>query len=373
MNEREARVVLSTCWELGDPSVGRAVRTFGAVTVVDALVSGSAADVGCREAPVRWQGTDPEEIAGRELGLAARLGVSVDIPGDPSWPTQLDDLGDRAPLSLRRLGLDDIRVSVGKSVAIVGARSCTRYGAELAQRMGADLAEQGCCVVSGGAFGIDANAHLGALAADGISVAITAGGVDEPSPQGNWRIFDRLCRTGAIISEAPLGMRPGRRHFLVRNRLIAALSRATVIVEAGRRSGAARTASEANSLGRVVAAVPGPVTSEMSQGCHRLIRNQEAVLVRGADDIMELITPLASSGFDGSDGSDGFDGSGQACCAAVFRELARANRDSACSVSSLARRLKAAESEVLTCLVSLREQGRVRESGVGWTVVFGSG
>jgi len=354
VNELEARLVLSAGCELGDPVIGRAVRLFGAVTVASAIASGSGADVGCPKADFRSGPVDPEQMAARELTRAAHAGISVFGPGDAGWPSQLDDLGDRAPLVLRCTGSSGFRATVVRSVSIVGSRSCTRYGAELAQVLAADLAQEGFCVISGGAFGIDANAHLGAMAADGITVAVMAGGADEPSPRGNWRIFDRLRDGGAILSEAPLGMKPARRHFLVRNRLIAALARGTVIVEAGTRSGAARTASEANSLGRVVAAVPGPVTSEMSRGCHRLIREQEAVLVRDAADIIELISPLSPDQI-----------------RPVLRESADrvyevlASNGSA-SVEELATRLGVASEEALADLVSLREQGRARENRNGW-------
>lgn len=354
VNELEARLILSAGCELGDPVIGRAVRLFGAVTVASAIESGSGADVGCPNANLRSGSVDPEQIAARELGRAARAGISVFGPGDAGWPTQLDDLGDRAPLVLRCTGSRTFRATVGRSVAIVGSRSCTRYGAELAQVLAADLAQEGFCVISGGAFGIDANAHIGAMAADGITVAVIAGGADEPSPRGNWRIFDRLRETGAILSEAPLGMRPARRHFLVRNRLIAALARATVIVEAGSRSGAARTASEANSLGRVVAAVPGPVTSEMSKGCHRLIREQEAVLVRDAGDIIELITPL------------GRDRAHPVVRPGADRVLQMLTTSGPVSVEELATRLDIGGEEALIALVSLREQGRAKENRNGW-------
>lgn len=292
MNELEARLALSHHFEPGDEVVGAAVGRVGAVQVVAALNAGAGPDVGCALGGPPWDNGEIMRAAEVELQTALRLGVRLIVPGDVQWPTQLGDLRDREPLLLRARGTLPLRLALVKSVAIVGARACTRYGAAVAEELGADLAERGVCVVSGGAFGIDAAAHRGALAGEGPSIAVSAAGVDLPCPRGNALLFDALGRTGSILSEVPIGREPRRHHFLIRNRLIAALTRVVIVVEAGQRSGAGRTANEAIRQGRVLAAVPGPITSAASVGCHQLLREHQAVLIRGVDDVIELLEPI---------------------------------------------------------------------------------
>lgn len=294
MNELEARQILSHLVEPGDPTAGAALRRFGAAELASALLAGAGGDVGCGNIDQTRSAVQVLRAVADEAAAAARLGVIFVIPGSRQWPTQLDDLGDRRPLILRGLGSIPLRRALLESVAIVGARACTRYGASVAETIAADLAAQRVCVVSGGAFGIDAAAHRGALAGGGSSVAVSAAGVDIPCPRGNQRLFEALSLRGAIVSEVPLGREPRRHHFLVRNRLIAALVRVVVVVEAGSRSGARRTANEAIRHGRVLAAVPGSVTSAASVGCHELLRAQMAVLVRGAEDVRELLAPIGT-------------------------------------------------------------------------------
>jgi DNA processing protein len=183
-------------------------------------------------------------------------------------PARLDDVADRA-------------------AAIVGTRAATAYGEHVAGEFAAGLALRDVAVVSGGAFGIDGAAHRATLASDGVTVAVLAGGLDVPYPSGHATLLGRIAHEGLVVSEYPPGMRPTRLRFLTRNRLVAALSAATVVVEAGARSGAANTAGWAQALGRPVCAVPGPVTSAASVGCHALLRGG-AQLVTRADEIVEL-------------------------------------------------------------------------------------
>jgi DNA processing protein len=143
-------------------------------------------------------------------------------------------------------------------------------------------------VVSGGAYGIDGAAHRATLAADGLTVAVLAGGIDVPYPAGHTALLRRIADDGLIVSEYPPGVRPARYRFLTRNRLVAALSGATVVVEAGLRSGAANTAAWARALGRPVCAVPGPVTSSASVGCHVLVRGGAELVTRAAE-VVELV------------------------------------------------------------------------------------
>ncbi|MEI6621862.1 MAG: DNA-processing protein DprA [Actinomycetes bacterium] len=284
-----ARLVLSQATEPGDTKVGEAVHDWGPELVLDRLDAGHGESIGLGHLAARWQSGQHHDAAERELDRAGQLAVRFVLPGSPDWPTQLDDLGSRSPLMLRVLGAASLRPAAARSVAIVGARAATRYGEAVAEDLASELAHLGWAVVSGGAFGIDAAAHRGALVAAGVSVAVSAAGVDRPAPVANTSLFMRLYDTGAVVSEMPIGAPPSRSRFLVRNRVIAALARCVVVVEAAKRSGARATAREATNLGRVVAAVPGPVTSAMSAGCHEMIRDEHAVLVGCAEQVVELL------------------------------------------------------------------------------------
>jgi DNA processing protein len=174
-------------------------------------------------------------------------------------------------------------------VAIVGARAATPYGEVVARELAVACVESGGTVVSGGAFGIDAAAHRGALDGGGTTVCVLASAVDMPYPRGNDLLLHRIAEDGLLVSESPLGQGPRRQRFLTRNRLIAALSRGTVVVEAALRSGSASTAASAYALNRQVLAVPGPITSPMSAGCHRMIADGHAALVGSSDDVVQLL------------------------------------------------------------------------------------
>ena len=187
------------------------------------------------------------------------------------------------PLALWVIGearLDDM---AQRAAAIVGTRACTAYGEHVAADLAAGLVERDVAVISGGAYGIDGAAHRATLACDGFTVAVLAGGIDVPYPSGHAGLLHRIGEQGLVVSEYPPGVRPARHRFLTRNRLVAALSGATVVVEAGARSGAANTAAWARALGRGVCAVPGPVTSAASVGCHALIRSGAQLVTRAAD------------------------------------------------------------------------------------------
>jgi DNA processing protein len=233
-----------------------------------------------------------------EMDLARfhRDGIRLVCPGEPEWPTQLDVLGAARPYALWLRGEADLRYCCLRSVSIVGARAATAYGAHVGTEMAAALAERGWTVISGGAYGIDGCAHRGALAADGVSIAVLACGVDQPYPPGHQDLLTGLSAQGVLVSEWPPGQTPTRRRFLIRNRVIGALSRGTVVVEAGLRSGALNTARHARDLGRPLMAVPGPVTSEVSAGCHKIMREWGAVCVTGAADVIEMLAPLGEPG-----------------------------------------------------------------------------
>jgi DNA processing protein len=179
-----------------------------------------------------------------------------------------------------------------QAVSVVGARSATPYGEQVAAEVGYGLASAGMTVVSGAAFGIDGAAHRGALSAAGRTVAVLACGVDKDYPQGHAALIERIAGTGLVISEYPPGTPPAKHRFLVRNRLIAALSGGTVVVEAGVRSGARNTATTAAALGKIVLAVPGPITSAQSVGCHDLLRTGAAMLAGSVAEILEAVGPV---------------------------------------------------------------------------------
>jgi DNA processing protein len=231
---------------------------------------------------------------------AERWGLRFVVPGDSEWPARLDDLDcgeglDRlggAPVGLWLAGPGRLDELTHSAVAIVGSRAATAYGEHVAADLGAGLAEHGYPVLSGGAYGIDVAGHRAALAVGGRTVAVMAGGLAQLYPPGNARLLEQIKADHLVISEYPPHRAPSRPRFLARNRLIAALSVAAVIVEGGVRSGASNTIRWAQSLGRPVLAVPGPVTSAMSFTPHRLIRNGEAILTSGVDDILSVIGPL---------------------------------------------------------------------------------
>ena len=238
------------------------------------------------------------DCAAEDLETLRRRDGRLITPDDDEWPGLAfasfrgapvrDRPQGRAPLVLWAIGplrLDDV---AERAAAIVGTRACTAYGEHVAADLSAGLAEHDVAIVSGGAYGIDGVAHRAALSADGMTVAVLAGGVDVLYPAGHSALLHRVGATGLLVSEYQPGVRPARHRFLTRNRLVAALSGATVVVEAGIRSGAASTAAWARALGRVVCAVPGPVTSAASTGCHVLLR-AGAELVTRADEVREII------------------------------------------------------------------------------------
>jgi len=240
--------------------------------------------------------------AAADLHAAAALGARLVVPEDDEWPAwPFIAFGPAAargvdwavePLALWVRGparLDELST---RAVAVVGARAATSYGDHVASELGYELADRGVTVVSGAAYGIDGAAHRGALAAAGPTLAVLGCGVDYGYPSGHVGLLGRIAENGALVSEYPPGTPPARHRFLIRNRLIAALSDGTVVVEAGARSGAHNTAAAARQLGRVVMAVPGPVTSGMSRGCNALIRAGEAVLVDGVQQVLESIGRL---------------------------------------------------------------------------------
>ncbi len=279
--ERLARAALSRVAEPRDSTIARLVATIGPVSALERIVRGAGALA--RFAP-RVAALDVE----RDLAIASRVGARVIIPGDSEWPEGLDELA-IPPWCLWVRGARPLALTVRRSVAVVGSRMATAYGESLASDLGASLASRGWTVVSGAAFGIDAAAHRGALAVDGPTVAVLASGIDRAYPAAHKNLIDRVAEAGAVVSEVAPGSAPMKGRFLHRNRIIAALSAGVVIVEAGLRSGSLNTAGHAEELHRPIGAVPGPVTSMSSAGCHQAIRDHRATLVTDAAEVIELV------------------------------------------------------------------------------------
>lgn len=287
-----ARLTLCCVGDPGDPPLIEAVEREGAAAVVKSLAGSRATTPWARRAA----GLDLSAV----LSATEACGVRFITPNSPEWPVGVADLAvagplgefGGAPLGLWVRGPGDLAAWSERAVAVVGSRAATAYGERVASDLGAEVATAGVTVVSGGAFGIDAAAHRGALAAGGRTICVLAGGVDQLYPRGNTRLLETIAGDHLIVSEVPPGAHPTRPRFLIRNRLIAALAQGTVIVEAAARSGARNTVSWADLLGRVVMAVPGPVSSAMSVTPHELIRTQQATLVCDSDQVLELISPM---------------------------------------------------------------------------------
>lgn len=365
--DRLARVALGRLGEPGDPRIARLVRQLGAARLLRALVEQDRRFDLAADAASRLPGLDPAA----ELDRAARQGVRFVVPGDAEWPARLDDL-DRAeglhrrggaPLGLWLRGPVRLNEVCRRSVAVVGSRSATTYGAGVASQLAAELAGAGVSVVSGAAYGIDQAAHRGALAAPGPTVAVLACGVDRAYPAAHRELLDYVAQTGLVVSEAPLGSAPTKLRFLSRNRIIAALTLGTVVVEAAVRSGALNTASWAGLVSRPVMGVPGPVTSAPSEGVHELIRSGAATLVTRAAHVLELVSPAGAH------------------LAAVPRaparpadrlpELDRQVLDAvpvvaAAAPDSIARTAGLASAAVEQALVRLRSAGLVESGRTGW-------
>lgn len=296
MNDDTARAwaYLSRVAEPPCPDLAELVAAVGPVEAADRVMRGKLEGRLADETEARRR----IDCAAQDLEVLADLGGRLVTADDDEWPllafAAFGGCGARQrprghpPMALWAVGpgrLDDV---ADRAAAIVGTRASTAYGEHVAADFADGLASRDVAVVSGGAYGIDGAAHRGALAADGLTVAVLAGGIDVPYPAGHAALLRRIREDGLVVTEYPPGMRPARHRFLTRNRLVAALAGATVVVEAGARSGAANTAAWAKALGRAVCAVPGPVTSSASVGCHALLR-ADANLVTRAEEVVELV------------------------------------------------------------------------------------
>jgi DNA processing protein len=376
---RFARATWSGIAEPGDSVAGALIDAIGvdqaltlvveqrpAADVLAALVDSgdvvlSLDDI--EKALARWKPRLKSIVALTAVRQAARFSVHLVVPGDEQWPSGLDDLGHHAPIALWVRGNESTLRSLDRSIALVGARAATGYGEHVAMEASAGLVDRGYTIVSGAAYGIDGMAHRAALASSGHTVAFLAGGVDRFYPSGHESLLTRIVAEGAVISELPCGSSPTKWRFLQRNRLISASSLATVVLEAGRRSGSLNTAGHAATLGRPLGAVPGPVTSAASAGCHRLIREFGAVCVTDADEMAEL-APLSL-------GTDRLATAQHAEDSTLVRVTDALSLRSARSVNDIASRAGLSLETVRATLGVLQVEGRVIERASGWVMTGG--
>ena len=290
-DERTARMALSMLVEPDDAVTGRLLGELGALELFR-LAEGEDSVPGLSTVDAQvWRSqfrrSDARTLEQNLVG-AERAGIGTLIPGDKEWPSALDDLGDRRPYVLWTRGTTSFLARpLSDLVTITGARASTSYGEQVARQLASDLTNAERLVVAGGAYGIEGAAHRAALASGGDTIAVMANGVDRPYPVGHRELLERVADLGLMVSEVPPGAVPTRHRFIARTRLMAALSAATVVVEAGARSGSMKVAQFAHDLGRNVRAVPGPVTSATSVGPHRLVREGNATLVTCAEDVLD--------------------------------------------------------------------------------------
>lgn len=370
MTQRRDRLALSLIAEPGDPRLRDLLSQHEPGRIVAAATGRAALRV-----PAAWR----ERAADLQRGLesvtarakAARLRWLC--PGDSGWPSSLADLdhleplhGTRgAPIGLWLRGDGNLAQLTDQSVAVVGARGCTTYGAEMASELSADCADAGFTVISGAAFGVDGCAHKGSLLMDKPTIAVLACGADVDYPVAHSSLIDEIAKNGLVISEQTPGAHPLKGRFLSRNRLIAALSQGTVVIEAAVRSGSLNTLNWADQLGRTTMALPGPVTSQQSSGTHEAIRTGKAMLVTSGREVIEELHGLGAepsrpevvpqTEFDRLPSAarktlDGLDWS---------RER---------TLTEIASRVRLTDREVLVSLDMLERRGLVSRQTAGWTL-----
>jgi len=368
-SDRKARMLLSCAMEGGDLAVAELVQNLGAEGAWAKIIEGVL-------------GEPAAERAGRiKIDVVERLAKTTAtrfiIPGSDEWPAGLDDLRHAEsvqrrggqPVGLWLRGPGHLAHLMERSVAIVGSRAATAYGSGIATDLAADLVEQGVTVLSGGAFGIDVAAHRGALTAGGPTVSVLANGVDVAYPPGHATLFDALAKEQLLVSELPPGAHPTRVRFLARNRLIAAMSRGTVVVEAALRSGARNTASWALGCGRPLMAVPGSVYSRASTATHLMIRNGQAVLVTSAAEILELISGMGQAMLPLTQGQSRATDALTETQLAVFEAIPARRR---ASVGDIALAAGVSVPTCLGALTGLETVGLVEGNERGWLVSVGS-
>ncbi|HZL75619.1 MAG TPA: DNA-processing protein DprA [Propionibacteriaceae bacterium] len=368
-SDRRARLSLCCAVEGGDPAVAELVQNLGAEGAWAKIIEGVLGEpVAQRAAQIRV------DVFERLAEAAAARFV---VPGDDEWPGGLDDLRHTEsiqrrggePFGLWLRGPGHLAHLMERSVAIVGSRAATAYGNGIAADLAADLVERGVTVLSGGAFGIDVAAHRGALAAGGPTVCVLANGVDVAYPPGHASIFETLAKDQLLVSELPPAAHPTRVRFLTRNRLIAAMSRGTVVVEAALRSGARNTAGWALACGRPLMAVPGPVYSRASTAPHLMIRNGQAVLVTSAAEVLELISDMGQATLPFAHGQARATDALTESQLAVFEAIPARRR---ATVGDIALAAGVSVPTCLGALTALESAGLVEGDERGWLVAVGA-
>ncbi|WP_166873632.1 MULTISPECIES: DNA-processing protein DprA [unclassified Salinibacterium] len=370
--ERLALAAWTGIAEPGDRDAGELIAAQGAPVALAALIdqwpadrmvamlteSGITATADAVTAALdRWRPRLSSSGLLRSLQQALLHGIRLLVPTDDGWPRGFDDLGPHAPLAVWTKGKPHALPALDRSLALVGARAATGYGESVTLEASSGLVDRGFAIVSGAAYGIDGMAHRAALASRGVTVAFLAGGLDRFYPTGHEALLARMTEVGMVISEVPCGTAPTKWRFLQRNRLIAAASQATVVLEAGWRSGSLNTAGHAAAMGRPLGAVPGPVTSAASAGCHRLIREYDAICVTNPDEMAQL--------------HPGFDDPPPVSGAALnnpeqLRVLDALSSRSARRAADIAARCGLSVAQVQGLLATLELEGRVTERDTGW-------
>ena len=291
MNEEaQARLILLNSIEPGSLFWSGEVKKNGAKKVLDGIHTGFYDD-GKHEMLKIKDRLKSINVEGAISEISENEGQFI-YPKHELWPKQINDLGN-PPFGLIVKGELEYLKYLNQSISIVGTRNPTNYGTRIASDFAAGLADRDWAVVSGGALGIDSAAHLGAIAAEGLTIGILGGGISKPYPLSNSRLFNEIQSKGLLISEVMPNVQPVPHRFLIRNRLIAALSKGTIVVEAAYRSGSLRTARDAAEIFRPVMAVPGPINVPTSEGCHKLISDRCAEIVGSVSDVLELVNPMA--------------------------------------------------------------------------------
>ena len=289
INEARARLILFSIIQPADPFWSYEINQRGGLSVYHRIISGNYY-LKQQEILKLQQQIMQRQVKDLELEISKAGGVFI-TPEDNDWPISLADLATQ-PIGLVIVGDRSVLLKLDKSISIVGSRQPTNYGLQLSYSLASQASLAQLVVVSGGAYGIDTAAHQGALSVGGLSIAVLAGGINRLYPLENQKLFKDITKSGLLISEVMPNIESKPYRFLIRNRLIAALSRSTVVVEAKFISGSIRTARDAAEIFRPVFAIPGPVTSPLSEGCHRLIAERVADIATSLDEILEVITPL---------------------------------------------------------------------------------
>jgi len=289
INEARARLILFSIIQPADPFWSYEINQRGGLSVYHRIISGNYY-LKQQEILKLQQQIMQRQVKDLELEISKAGGVFI-TPEDNDWPISLADLA-TPPIGLVIAGDRSVLLKLDKSISIVGSRQPTNYGLQLSYSLASQASLAQLVVVSGGAYGIDTASHQGALSAGGLSIAVLAGGINRLYPLENQKLFKDITKSGLLISEVMPNIESKPYRFLIRNRLIAALSRSTVVVEAKFISGSIRTARDAAEIFRPVFAIPGPVTSPLSEGCHRLIAERVADIATSLDEILEVITPL---------------------------------------------------------------------------------